>query len=231
MADPGIDPADVWFVIPAFNEGSAVGRVVASVRAAYPNVIVVDDASTDNSAAVARHFGACVVRHPVNLGQGAALQTGIELALSRGAPFIVTFDADGQHHVEDVAGMLMLARRTGADLVLGSRFLGNTIGMPASRRLLLKAATLFTRLTVGLPLTDCHNGLRLLTRHAASCMQLRQNRMAHASELLATIRRCGLRHVEAPVTISYTDYSRAKGQRLGDALVVFKDLLTARLAR
>lgn len=231
MASPPIDPATVWFVVPAYNEGPAIGRVVAGIRAIYPNVIVVDDASIDNSAAVARIGGACVVRHPINLGQGAALQTGIELALKRDAAFIVTFDADGQHRVGDVATLLDAAARTGADAVLGSRFLGSTIDMPASRWLLLKAATLFTRLTIGLPLTDCHNGLRLLSRRAAEHIRLRQNRMAHASELLAAIRRHRIAYVEAPVTIAYTDYSRAKGQRLADALVIFKDLLTARMAR
>ena len=226
-----IDPSAVWFVIPAYNEGGAIGRVIASVRERYPNIVIVDDASTDNTAAVAGIGGARLVRHPINLGQGAALQTGIDYALAQGAEYIVTFDADGQHDVEDVAPMLAALQARGADLALGSRFLGRTVGMPRSRWLLLKAATLFTRLTVGLALTDCHNGLRVLGRHAAERIRIRQNRMAHASELLEAIRSRGLSYVEVPVTIAYTDYSRAKGQRLGDALVVFKDLLTARLAQ
>lgn len=226
-----IDASTVWFVIPAYNEGSAVGRVIAAVREHYPNVVIVDDASTDNTASVASIGGARLVRHPINLGQGAALQTGIDYALAQGADYIVTFDADGQHDVEDVSPMLDALRTRGADIALGSRFLGRTVGMPRSRWLLLKFATLFTRLTVGLALTDCHNGLRVMGRRAAEHIRIRQNRMAHASELLEAIRSQGLSYVEVPVTIAYTEYSRAKGQRLGDALVVFKDLLTARLAQ
>ena len=226
-----IDASTVWFVIPAYNEGGAVGRVIAAVREHYPNVVIVDDASTDNTASVASIGGARLVRHPINLGQGAALQTGIDYALAQGADYIVTFDADGQHDVEDVSPMLDALRARGADIALGSRFLGRTVGMPRSRWLLLKFATLFTRLTVGLALTDCHNGLRVMGRRAAEHIRIRQNRMAHASELLEAIRSQGLSYVEVPVTIAYTEYSRAKGQRLGDALVVFKDLLTARLAQ
>ena len=232
MARPApIDPSTVWFVIPAYNEGDAIGRVIAAVRDRYPNIVVVDDASTDNTAAVSGIGGARLVRHPINLGQGAALQTGIDYALARGADYIVTFDADGQHDVEDVSPMLAALQARDADIALGSRFLGRTVGMPRSRWLLLKAATFFTRLTVGLALTDCHNGLRVIARRAAERIRIRQNRMAHASELLEAIRSQGLSFVEVPVTIAYTDYSRAKGQRLGDAVVVFKDLLTARLAQ
>ncbi len=225
------DPESVWIVIPAFNEGAVLGGVLQSVRQTYPNVLVVDDASADETARVARQAGAHLVRHPVNLGQGAALQTGFEYALAAGASHIVTFDADGQHHVEDIANMLTRLGTSGADLALGSRFIGAAVGMTAGRRRLLRAATLFTMLTTGLKLTDCHNGLRVLTAHAARQLTLRQNRMAHASEILANIRKQRLSFIEVPVTISYTDYSRAKGQSYGDAFAICRDLFAMRLMR
>jgi glycosyltransferase involved in cell wall biosynthesis len=223
--------ADVWIVIPGFNEGSMIAQTIRSVRPWLPNVVVVDDGSTDETAREAERAGAQVVRHCVNLGQGAALGTGIRYALLNGARMIVTFDADGQHRPEDIDVLLRTAEETGADVVLGSRFLGSTVNMPATRRLLLRAATCYTRLTTGLQLTDAHNGLRLLTRRAAGQLRIRQNRMAHASELLNWLASSGLKVVEAPVKIVYTDYTLAKGQNAFSSFNILWDLWSSRLHR
>jgi glycosyltransferase involved in cell wall biosynthesis len=225
-----VSAKDVWVVIPAYNEERMIGRVVEEVKRLFANVVVIDDACADQTAREARAAGAQVVRHPINLGQGAALQTGFNYALDAGATYIVTFDADGQHHIEDVPAMLESLVRSGADVALGSRFLGNAVGISSARRWLLRAATLFTRATTGLTLSDCHNGLRVLTAKAARKLTLRQNRMAHASEILGGIQRHRLTYVEVPVTISYTDYSRQKGQTFSDAFVICRDLLAVKLS-
>jgi polyprenyl-phospho-N-acetylgalactosaminyl synthase len=220
-----------WVVVAAYNEASVVGRLVADLIAHGHRVVVVDDGSTDATGSIALSAGAIVVTHPANLGQGAALQTGIAFALRRGAETIVTFDADGQHRAGDVAALLSALADRNADFALGSRFLAATPAMPHPRRLLLRAATWFTRLTSGLQITDTHNGLRAMTRRGASKIALRQNRMAHASELLHQIARSGLRYVEVPVTVEYSSYSLAKGQRLADSLKILVDLSTRRLHR
>jgi polyprenyl-phospho-N-acetylgalactosaminyl synthase len=220
-----------YVVIPAYNEAVVIGRVVADVCRAGYAVIVVDDGSRDGTGVAARAAGASVVRHPLNLGQGAALQTGIDYALAQLAEIIVTFDADGQHRVGDIASLCAALTDAHAEFALGSRFLAHSTNVPAVRRLLLKAATVFTRLTTGLEVTDTHNGLRAMTRRGAAAIRLRQNRMAHASELLAQIGGSGLRYVERPVTIEYTAYSLAKGQNLRDALPILLDLLMRRLHR
>jgi glycosyltransferase involved in cell wall biosynthesis len=220
---------DVWIVIPAYNEGKMIADVVTQVGTMFPNIVVVDDASSDDTASRAKKVGAHVLRHPFNLGQGAALQTGIAYAIGRAASHIVTFDADGQHHIEDVPVMIKELIRSGTDIALGSRFLGNAVGMSRSRMWLLRAATLFTRVTTGLKLTDCHNGLRVFTAGAAQKLHLRQNRMAHASEILSGIRKHRLDYIEVPVTITYTDYSKEKGQKFSDAFIIFRDLIAARL--
>jgi glycosyltransferase involved in cell wall biosynthesis len=223
--------SDVWVVIPAYNEARVIADVVAGVvRAGYP-VALVDDCSADSTGAEAARSGAAVIRHPINLGQGAALQTGISFALAQGAGAIVTFDADGQHRVSDIGRLIEHLRRNGADFVLGSRFLGETVKLPPSRRWLLWAATVFTRLTTGLRVTDAHNGLRAMTRRGAEAIQLRQNRMAHASEILHQIATSGLPYVEAPVMIEYTAYSLAKGQRLSGSITILIDLFTRGLQR
>jgi polyprenyl-phospho-N-acetylgalactosaminyl synthase len=226
------DVATVCVVVPMFNEATTIGAVVSELRQVFPNVVCVDDGSSDGCHDVARSAGATVVRHPVNLGQGAALQTGFAMALTDPEfAHVVTFDADGQHRVEDAHAMFSLAVSGDIDVVLGSRFLGQPgdVEIPALRRLVLHAATRFTRLTTGLDLTDTHNGLRVLSRRAVEAMHLTLNGMAHASQLLSQVAAARLSYVEAPVTIAYTDYSRAHGQSNANALNIAFDLAVERL--
>lgn len=212
--------------MPAYNEGPVIADVVRGVLAAGANLVVVDDHSSDESGDTARAAGAVVVRHPVNLGQGAALQTGLDYALRAGAQVLVTFDADGQHRVEDALRLAELVLAGRADIACGSRFLGvEAQGMPRSRRLVLRAATVFTRLTTGVPVTDAHNGLRAMSREAAGSLRITHNRMAHASEIVAQIGQRRLRYMELPVQILYTPYSLSKGQRISNSLNILGDLL------
>jgi glycosyltransferase involved in cell wall biosynthesis len=204
---------------------------VTEVRRAGYQVVLVDDGSPDTTADIARAAGATVIEHPFNLGQGAALQTGIEYGLTQGAAFIVTFDADGQHLVSEISRLTAALVEERADFALGSRFLGHAPNLPPLRRLMLRAATLFTRLATGLQVTDTHNGLRAMTRRGAAAIRLRQNRMAHASEFLSQIGASGLHYVERPVTIEYTAYSLAKGQNMRDAVLILLDLFARRLHR
>ena len=159
-----VSRAQMYVVIPAYNEGPVISRVVSEVNRAGYAVVVVDDGSSDATAEEARAAGAGVITHPFNLGQGAALQTGIDYAVAQGADVIVTFDADGQHRVSDIARLTEALVQERVDFALGSRFLGQAPNLPPLRRLLLHAATAFTRLTTGLQVTDTHNGLRAMTR-------------------------------------------------------------------
>jgi glycosyltransferase involved in cell wall biosynthesis len=221
----------VAIVIPAFNEAKVIADVVSRLRSDYPWVIVIDDCSLDATAAEAVRAGATVLRHVVNLGQGGALQTGMTYAIAKGAEVIVTFDADGQHRTEDIAVLIEAQHRTGSDVITGSRFLGKAVGVPPARRLMLKAAVIFTRITTGQNLTDAHNGLRLFTRTAAARIRITQNRMAHASELVSQMRTSGLKVTEAPVTILYTSYSLQKGQKISNLISVLFEMLLARISK
>ena len=221
----------IWIVVAAFNEASVIGPIVADLVSRTYRVVVVDDGSQDATGQIARSAGATVITHPINSGQGAALQTGIKFSLQQGADYIVTFDADGQHRASDIARLIDALVAQDAAYALGSRFLGSSRGMPYGRQFLLQAAIWFTRAVTGLSLTDTHNGLRAMTREGASRIALRQNRMAHASELLEQIAASGMRHVEVPVTIDYTEYSLAKGQRLSDSLAILFDLSAQKLHR
>lgn len=224
-------PESAVVVMPAFNEGRSVADAVAAALRCFNRVVVIDDGSRDDTAVQARSAGAFVIRHPVNLGQGAALQTGFEWARETGAEWVVTLDSDGQHNPQDAVNLLRLAAEHQADAALGSRFMGDTVGMPASRRLLLRCALAFQNATANIRLTDVHNGLRVLSRRALERVVITQDRMAHASEIVSQLGNSGLKVVEGPVTIRYTAYSLAKGQTSIGALHILLDLLMARLGR
>lgn len=217
--------ARIFFVIPAYNEGTSVGHVVGRVRSQYSDVVVVDDGSSDDTAAVAREAGASVLVHMINRGQGAALKTGIDFAVREGADIIVTFDSDGQHRLEDAGPMIEAVEQGKCDVALGSRFLDGQTEVPVLRRLTLKLGVIFTRLVSRIKVTDTHNGLRVISRKAAAQIQIRQDRMAHASEILDEISRLKLRFREFPTRIIYSDYSRAKGQRSSAAFRIVWDFL------
>ena len=226
-ADQETTNSDTWVVIPLYNEAEVIGDVVRGVLEHFPNVVCVDDGSRDTSAEEARAAGAVVVSHPINLGQGAALQTGLSFALTDPSmQYVVTFDADGQHQVPDVLEMMDVLRRGEVDVVFGSRFLEESkTKPPLLKRALLRAAVAYSNASTGVRLTDTHNGLRVMDRKVVQSLNIRQNRMAHASEMIDQIGHAGFRYVEHPVHILYTDYSRRKGQSLLNSVNILAELL------
>jgi len=188
--------------------------------------VCIDDGSTDNSAEVAEKAGAIVIRHPMNLGQGAALQTGIVYCRAQeDMEYVVTFDGDGQHRVEDVLDMLSYSRRRDLAIVFGSRFLDKRTKPGFKKKVVLKVAVLITRVVTGLQLTDAHNGLRVLRRDAVAHVNLIQDRMSHATEIVQQLAESKLPWREFPVEVLYTDYSRAKGQSILNSINILFDLI------
>ena len=225
-SDPEV--AGVFVVIPAYNEEASLGPVLRDLLDSGGNVqvVVVDDASSDRTAETARSYPIHLLRHVVNLGQGAALKTGIDFALRNGAEIIVTFDADGQMAARDIPRIVEPVAAGRCDVALGTRFAGvRAPGMTRGRELFLRAAVVFTRAATRLPLTDAHNGFRALSRSAAERIQITQNRMAHASQILSELARLDLRWEEVPIAIRYSAYSRQKGQSPLGAVDIMIDLL------
>jgi glycosyltransferase involved in cell wall biosynthesis len=217
----------VFVVIPAHNEGPVLGEVLDGIASECSDaeVVVVDDGSTDDTFHVARERPVHVIQHAVNLGQGAALRTGFDYALARGAEILITFDADGQMSPNDISRLVEPIVQGRSDVVLGTRFASTKPeGMRTSRKILLKLALVWTRLTTRLPFSDVHNGLRAFSSAAARSMSMSQDRMAHASELLHEIVNKRLRWEEVPVLIRYTEYSRRKGQTMLGAVDILADL-------
>jgi glycosyltransferase involved in cell wall biosynthesis len=217
----------VFIVIPSYNEGAVLGKTVENLLGSGHSIVVVDDGSTDDTQEVLRGLEVHRLRHPVNMGQGAALQTGTDYALSQGAKYIVHFDADGQHPPDRIPAMLASLAAGECDITIGSRFLDpeNTRLIPAGRRWLLRVAALISGLLTGVWLSDAHNGFRALTRQAAVQIRFRENGSAHATEFVDQAHRARLRIQEVPVAIRYTEYSRQKGQRSSDSVNILIDVL------
>jgi glycosyltransferase involved in cell wall biosynthesis len=224
--------SDTAIIIPVYNEEPVIKKVILQVLAHFDHVVCVDDGSKDASVNEIAQTKAYLIEHPINMGQGAALQTGVEFARQLGkVKYFVTFDADGQHRIEDVEAMIKEIQTGDFDIILGSRFLGKTIGMSKSKMIILKLAIKFTNLTSGLRLTDTHNGLRVFTRKVAEDLQITLPDMAHASELLEIIAEKKYSYKEIPVTIEYTDYSRSKGQSIINAVNIGIDMLLRKFTK
>ncbi len=222
---------DTVVVVRVYNEAPVVGGVIAELVAAGLSVIAVDDASTDASAVEIDKAGAFRVSHPINLGAGGALQTGFEAALMlTDARYIACFDADGQHQLADLLGMIEKIRE-GYDVVMGSRFLDGDgpTQMSWLRRTILRTASKLLNRGGGTQLTDAHNGLRIVSREVAAGIRLSYAGMAYASELERYLTRPEHRIVEHPVHILYTDYSRAKGQPLLNSVNILAEVAAHRV--
>lgn len=208
-------------------------HVVHDVAERFATIICVNDCSTDDSAAELAVTSAFHIEHPINMGQGAALQTGIEFARSLpGIRYVATFDADGQHRVADLEALVDAIESAGTDFALGSRFLdGRPLAVPLSKRLLLRAAVIFSNITSGVKLTDTHNGLRVFTKAVADAIHLTIPDMGHASEFLEIIRRQRYSYIEVPVQVQYTAYSRTKGQQTINAVNIAFDVVLRRFSR
>jgi glycosyltransferase involved in cell wall biosynthesis len=220
-------------IVPAYNEAKAVGATVERLLAAGFRVVVVDDGSRDDTAEVLRPLAIDYIRHPVNLGQGAALQTGMTYALRQGADIAVHFDADGQHDCRQISQLIAPIIEGRADVVFGSRFLRkeDTAQVPLKKRVVLRGGILISWLMTGVLLSDTHNGFRALSHRALKCVQLQENGFAHATEILQCVREARLKYVEVPITITYTQYSQLKGQKISGSLSILFDLIMAKITK
>ncbi|MBI5621700.1 glycosyltransferase family 2 protein [Candidatus Falkowbacteria bacterium] len=214
---------NIYIVVPAYNEARHISQTVGDLKKQFPpkNIVVVDDGSVDDTFTLAQTLGVVALRHRINRGQGAALQTGNEYALSHGAEAIVHFDADGQHQASEVGQWIAPIIAGTADVVLGSRFLGTQSNIPLSKKVFFKIIIPLHNLFIGLRLTDLHNGTRVLSRAAAEKIRITQDGMAHNSEISGQISKFQLRYTEVPVTVTYSEY----GQGLRGAVKIFKDLM------
>lgn len=214
----------VAIVIPTYNEGERLVETLSGVLEHFETVVVVDDGSRDKSFEWAKESGAYALRHVVNRGQGAALQTGVDFAVQElNADIVVHFDADGQMDVHEIKEIIKPIQNGEVEIVFGSRFLGKALNMPTTRKITLMLSRVFTKLVSGISLTDAHCGFRALSKNAAKRARFTLDRQAHASQIYDLVKIHSLTYKEVPVTIRYTDETLAKGMKFTDGFGVLKD--------
>lgn len=229
MHTPPPNPKRPLAIIPCFNEARKELESTLKKWFSACDIIVIDDGSSP-PVEIKGFPGILVLRHNENQGQGAAIRSGLLRAMETDADFFLTVDADGQHPVDNLDGMLEELKSGKVDIVFGSRFMEETQNIPLGRYWILKLARLFNNFVTGVSMTDVHNGLRAMNRNGARALAgITENRMAHASEIPILVKIKGLRWKEAPVEIHYSDYSTGKGQSLWQVFPLFFKLIRLKL--
>jgi len=215
-------------VIPAYNEAKHITEVISRVRPFVDEVVVVDDCSHDETASLARASGASVLIHPINRGQGAALQTGNDYALSKGADIIIHFDADNQFVAEEIPDLILPVATGHSQVALGSRFLSKKSDLPKFKRIIIMPlARLVNRLFFNIKLSDPQSGFRVLGKEAAQKIRIKNDGMAHCSEILHQLFKNKIKVEEVPITVIYHEF----GQKFSGGFKIIKDLLIRKIIK
>ena len=210
-----IDRDSVYIVMPAKDEAPRVGQVITGVLAnGYKNVIVVNDGSMDTTEQVSTDLGATVLNHPINLGPGAATQTGISYALQMGAKVIVTIDSDDQHKSSDIDKLVGALLAQDADIVIGSRFLKTTNQIPKQRIFYNKVGNFITYMLTGLKVSDSQSGMKAFKSDFAEKWELYCNGFEFCMEIIWNAQRYDANLQEVPIHVTYTEETMAKGQNI-----------------
>jgi glycosyltransferase involved in cell wall biosynthesis len=209
--------------IPCLNEERLIGSVVIKARKYVDKVIVIDDGSTDATAEIAAEAGALVYHHDHNRGYGAAIRSSIAQGKQHGADVLVIIDGDGQHDPRDIPRLIEPIIDGSADVVIGSRFLGESKKPPVMRRLGQHILTAITNLGSGQRSSDSQSGFRAYSSKALNELDLTEDGMSVSSEILFSISKNNLRIVEVPIDVSY--FGKAKRNPVGHGFAVFSRVL------
>ncbi len=200
-----------YIVLPAYNEGKVIKKTIEGIKKeGFDNIIVVDDGCKDNTSKEALSTGVIVVKHPINRGKGAATQTGIDAAKLLNADIIVTMDSDGQHNPKDIKAMIEPIQKKETDVVIGSRFVGESNDIPKSRVLMNKIGNLVTYIFFGAMSSDSQSGFRAYSNKAANSVYSYMDRYEFESEMLGHIKAAKLKVKEVPIKVIYTEHSLNK---------------------
>lgn len=198
-------------VIPALNESTRIAKVITDAVGYVSEVIVVDDGSTDSTAAVSRAAGATVVRHIENCGAGAATMTGIVAARRRNADAVVTLDADGQHDSHDIPALLLPITQEKADIVFANRF-GRRNVIPTIRRIFNAIGNMITFIATGKWVADSQCGFKVFGKKALAEIDLRMSGYEFCTEIVREAVQHRWRIAQIPTKVVYSEYTMAKGQ-------------------
>lgn len=200
----------IFILIPVYNEETVIKSVILEIKKnGYSNIIIVDDGSTDNTYKNIENIEKIIVlKHFLNRGKGAAIKTGIEAAKMLDADIVVTMDGDGQHDPADIKKMVELVQEN-YDVVLGNRFKNNN-KIPFHTIINNKIGNFFTWLIYGLWVNDSQSGFRAYSKKAMATIDTKTDKYEYDSEVIKEIKEKGLNHIEIPIKVYYTEYSKNK---------------------
>lgn len=220
----------IFCIIPAYNESKNITQTVMSALEYVDKVVVVDDCSQDKTIEEVEKINnnkIKILRHPINLGQGAALQTGNEYALKNEADFIIHFDADGQFLAKEISRVITPVKNDEADIVFGSRFLNIKSDIPSFKKnIIMPLAKIFNFVFFGIKTSDPQSGFRAMTKEVAEKIKIENNRMAHCTEILAKAHKYKFRIKEVPITVVYNEF----GQKFSGGFRIIKDLFFRKIS-
>jgi glycosyltransferase involved in cell wall biosynthesis len=191
--------------IPAYNEEKNIASIITKLKNITDSIIVCDDGSSDMTSEISKNLGAVVISHKKNMGYGAAIRTIFQKSLELDSDILVTFDADGQHRIDDVNKILQPLKNNEADIVIGSRFLDNETKVPNYRKIGIKVITQVTNASLKKKLTDSQSGFRAYNKQALTQISPSEMGMGISTEILIKANNKGLRIAEIPITILYHD--------------------------
>ena len=189
--------------IPAFNEEKNIAGLLIKLKKISQNIIVCDDGSKDLTGKIAETLGAIVIQHKKNLGYGSAIKSIFLKAYEVNADVLITFDADGQHRIEDINTILEPVKNNVADVVIGSRFLNNNQKIPKYRKIGIQTITKLTNITSGTKITDSQSGFRAYSKKILENIKLTESGMGISTEILIKTQKAGYRITEVPIIILY----------------------------
>ena len=222
----------IFCIIPAFNEEGKIAKVIKDIFPFFDKIIIVDDGSFDNTYEEAKKSGVVVLRHLINRGQGAALETGNQYALKNGVDLVVHFDADGQFLSDEINDVLEPLKDDKYDIVFGSRFLGKKNNMPFFKKNILFPVARLINLFLGVKTTDPQSGFRAMNRKALEKIKIKNDGSAHCSEILSKAFKFKLKIKEIPITVLYDEFGQGifggKGKGSG-GIKIIKDLIIQKI--
>lgn len=210
--------------IPAFNEEKNIAGILIKLKKISQHIVVCDDGSNDLTAEISEELGAVVIKHKKNLGYGAAIKSIFLKSQEINADVLITFDADGQHRIEDIDKVLEPIKDNTADVVIGSRFLNNKQKIPKYRKVGIKAITELTNIVGGTKITDSQSGFRAYNKKILEKINPTESGMGISTEILIKIQKSGLRITEVPIIISYEGETSTHNPISHGSSVIFSTL-------
>ena len=219
----------VCILVPVYNEDKKIMSVINDLQKYFKNILVVNDGSNDNTGAILKLCNVHTLNHLINLGAGAAIFSGFEyIKTMENIDAVITFDADGQHSVEDANNFAHEIISCSEDVIFGSRFIKHSKNIPLTKKIILSIVTFFSNAITKVKLTDAHNGMNAYKTSCLEKILINIDGFGFATQIVNSVGKNRLSYKEMPTDIKYTEYSMQKGQRILSGFLILEDLFKSR---